>query len=159
MRFSMVSTKLNYVTVTPEGAEVVKELKFTYRLPTPQAKDQFRKCAIKAQAEYKKLVRKGESLDRQRDPIVASLKNPAIDAPERERLQAEIDKLDAELEVFTAQVEAVGDETTYDELLACAEPFTRDALLDLPEFPTCISIEEAYTIVEDFRQRLSRRAG
>lgn len=155
----MVSTTLNYLTVSSGDAEVVKELKFTYRLPTPQAKDQFRKCATDAQAIYKKLVRRGEALDRARDPLLLALKSPTITDAEREVAQSKVDGLDRELESFTAEVEEVGDDKTIEELLACADPATRKALLDLPDFPACISIEEAYKIVEDFRIRLSRRAG
>lgn len=155
----MVSTTLNYLTVSSDDAEVVKELKFTYRLPTPQAKDQFRKCATDAQAIYKKLVRRGEALDRARDPLLLALKSPTITDAEREVAQSKVDGLDRELESFAAEVEEVGDNKTIEELLACADPATRKALLDLPDFPACISIEEAYKIVEDFRIRLSRRAG
>lgn len=155
----MVSTTLNYLTVSSDDAEVVKELKFTYRLPTPQAKDQFRKCTADAQAAYKKLVRRGEALDRARDPLVQALKTSTITDAQREVAQSKLDELDRQLESFTAEVEQVGDDKTIDELLACADPTTRKALMDLPDFPMCISMEEAYTIVEDFRQRLSRRAG
>lgn len=155
----MVSTTLNYLTVSSDDAEVVKELKFTYRLPTPQAKDQFRKVAADASATFKKLVRRGETLDRARDPLVQALKSPTITDAEREVAQGKVDALDQELESFTAEVEAVADDKTIDELLACADPATRKALLDLPNFPACISIEEAYKIVEDFRIRLNRRTG
>lgn len=144
--------KLHYESADKDGVVTVKEIDFTFRLPTSQAREQYRSCSAKALETGRKFDKLGAEIQKKYSELEAELSNASLNVEVRKQVEAKFEIASKDVEKHSAKVDILTDEMYFKLLAICADSKTKSLLTD--EVLTGSDLEEVREIVMTFRGKL-----